>query len=176
MSQRRFIYQLINPASLCQILALSSLIFLPNCSNSRSVIDVPITDGFQQNYGPFDSNGNYVENWADKAPRRRYVPASTILGKSNKPVLVSRPYTPPPSANSSKPTSTNHSTASRSSSSTRQTRTSSSSKPSTRHTVKRGDTLYGLARKYGTSVSKIQRANSLRGSTIRIGQRLTIPR
>ena len=44
-----------------------------------------------------------------------------------------------------------------------------------RHKVKRGDTLGKIAGKYGTSVSKIKRANGLRSSTIRIGQSLKIP-
>ena len=44
-----------------------------------------------------------------------------------------------------------------------------------RHKVRRGDTLGGIARKYGSSVSKIKRANGLKGSTIRVGQRLKIP-
>ncbi len=44
-----------------------------------------------------------------------------------------------------------------------------------RHKVRRGDTLGGIARKYGSSVSKIKRANGLKSSTIRIGQRLKIP-
>jgi N-acetylmuramoyl-L-alanine amidase len=52
----------------------------------------------------------------------------------------------------------------------------SSAKPSSRyHVVKKGDTLYGLSRRYGTSVSAIQRANGLRGSTIGIGKKLRIP-
>ncbi len=44
-----------------------------------------------------------------------------------------------------------------------------------RHKVKRGETLGGIARKYRSSVSKIKRANGLRSSTIRVGQRLKIP-
>ncbi len=43
------------------------------------------------------------------------------------------------------------------------------------HTVSRGETLYGLARKYGTSVTKIKSANGLSGDMIRIGQKLKIP-
>ena len=39
-----------------------------------------------------------------------------------------------------------------------------------------GDTLYGLSRKYGTSVSAIQRANKLKGTTIVRGKTLLIPR
>ena len=44
------------------------------------------------------------------------------------------------------------------------------------HTVARGDTLNGLARRYGTTVRAIQEANSMgRRTVIRIGQRLQIP-
>jgi hypothetical protein len=43
------------------------------------------------------------------------------------------------------------------------------------HTVKSGDTLYSLSRKYGTTVSKIQSANGLSGTLIRVGQKLKIP-
>ena len=45
-----------------------------------------------------------------------------------------------------------------------------------RHLVQKGDTLYSLSRKYGTSVSAIQRANGLKGSTIVRGKTLVIPR
>jgi N-acetylmuramoyl-L-alanine amidase len=49
-------------------------------------------------------------------------------------------------------------------------------RPSSRyHTVRKGDTLYALSRRYGTSVSAIQRANGLRNSTIGIGKKLRIP-
>ena len=43
------------------------------------------------------------------------------------------------------------------------------------HIVRRGDTLSGIARKYGTSVAAIQSANHLRGTIIYVGQRLKIP-
>lgn len=45
-----------------------------------------------------------------------------------------------------------------------------------RHRVTRSDTLYGLSRKYGTTVGAIQRANNLRGTTIVTGKTLLIPR
>ena len=43
------------------------------------------------------------------------------------------------------------------------------------HTVQKGDTLFNISRRYGTSVSAIQRANGLNGDLIRIGERLVIP-
>lgn len=43
------------------------------------------------------------------------------------------------------------------------------------HTVKKGDTLSALSRRYDVSVSAIQRANGLRGSVIVLGKKLRIP-
>lgn len=43
------------------------------------------------------------------------------------------------------------------------------------HTVASGDTLYGLARRNGTSVKAIKNANGLSSDVIRIGQKLKIP-
>ena len=43
------------------------------------------------------------------------------------------------------------------------------------HRVAWGESLWGLARRYGVSVEEIQRANDLRGSTIVVGMRLRIP-
>lgn len=42
------------------------------------------------------------------------------------------------------------------------------------YTVKRGDTLYDLAREHGTTVGAIQRENGLTGSQLRIGQQLML--
>jgi len=42
------------------------------------------------------------------------------------------------------------------------------------HTVGRGDTLYGIAVRYGTTVAAIMRANGLQSSIIYVGQRLAI--
>lgn len=46
--------------------------------------------------------------------------------------------------------------------------------PKVYHTVRSGDTLYDLARRYGTRVSLLQQWNNLRGSMIRPGQRLVV--
>ena len=43
------------------------------------------------------------------------------------------------------------------------------------HTVQKGDTLFSLSRRYGTTVGAIQSANGLNGDLIRIGQSLMIP-
>ena len=44
-----------------------------------------------------------------------------------------------------------------------------------KHKVRRGESLSVLAKRYGTTVSKIKRANHLRSSRIRVGQILKIP-
>jgi LysM repeat protein len=41
--------------------------------------------------------------------------------------------------------------------------------------VAQGETLFGLARRYGVSVDRIRTANKLTDDNIRIGQRLVIP-
>lgn len=43
------------------------------------------------------------------------------------------------------------------------------------YTVKRGDTLYLIARTYNTTIESIQRLNNLTGTELRVGQTLTIP-
>ncbi len=43
------------------------------------------------------------------------------------------------------------------------------------HVVSRGETLGALARRYGTEVDALRRANGLRGDIIMVGQSLTIP-
>jgi LysM repeat protein len=44
-----------------------------------------------------------------------------------------------------------------------------------RHRIVTGDTLYGLSRRYGTSVNAIKRANNLRSDLIVKGRTLKIP-
>lgn len=43
------------------------------------------------------------------------------------------------------------------------------------HIVQRGETLYSIAQRYGTTVAAIQTANGLSGTLIYVGQRLVIP-
>ena len=43
------------------------------------------------------------------------------------------------------------------------------------HRIQRGDTLSGIAARYGTTVARLRQANGLSGNRIRVGQVLTIP-
>ena len=71
--------------------------------------------------------------------------------------------------------SKSRSSSSRSSSTYRKSSSSSSSSSRT-HRVSSGDTLYGISRRYGVSVSRIKSANRLSSDMIRKGQSLRIPR
>lgn len=51
----------------------------------------------------------------------------------------------------------------------------SHSASSTSHTVVRGDTLGGIARKYGTSAAAIKQANGMTSDTVVLGKTLAIP-
>jgi len=47
--------------------------------------------------------------------------------------------------------------------------------PSRRHKVRSGDTLWSLARRYGTSIDGLRRANGMRSSRLKAGQVLSVP-
>lgn len=42
-------------------------------------------------------------------------------------------------------------------------------------TVQKGDTLYGLAKRHGTTVGRLKAANGLDGTTLQVGQKLSLP-
>lgn len=54
------------------------------------------------------------------------------------------------------------------------TNTSSNSSSSQYHTVKSGETLYAVSRKYGVSVNDIKAWNKLSGNNLEVGQRLVV--
>lgn len=121
--------------------------------------------------GPFDSRGNYIEDWVDK-PDKWYCPPAPGSQPKTSTALATNPLPEPhiPLAETTSPPKISRTYPS-----------SSTPKPKpkptvTRHTVKRGDTLSVIASRYKTSVSKIQRANGISGSVIRVGQTLKIPR
>lgn len=147
--------------------ALLAIPLLTQCGNVKSA---PPT---QTVTGPFDSRGNYVEEWVDQ-PDKWYRPPAPGTGTKTKNVVASNPLpephvplietTSPPEIVKTSPT-------------TLKPKPKPKPQPTViRHTVKRGDTLSSLAKRYKTSVSKIQAANGIRGSVIRLGQSLKIPR
>lgn len=91
-----------------------------------------------------------------------YTPAPVMQNKpSPKPVAQSRPKPKPKPVVQAKPKPKPVSKP--------------ASKPSRRHKVVKGDTLYNISNRYGTSVSALQKANNISGTNIRLGQTLKIP-
>ncbi|GEM_PF-2581593 len=100
--------------------------------------------------GPFDKKGNYVTSWADGKWRRYYQPSKT--NNSTRIVITPEPPKPKP-----KPVATY------------------SGKYKT-HTVVRGDTLYGISKKYNVSINSLKSINAIENAhLIRIGMTLKIP-
>lgn len=164
--------------------------FLSSCGGGGGANENRSNRGLNPGVGPFDRHGNYVESWADDqskgvAWRADHVVGEPQLAKAEEPT----PIIYPPVV-SSKVTSQPQPTLrpSRSKPSVSRATTTSSVKPKStiktkpkskaplRYTIKKGDTLYALSLKYKTSVSSIQRANGLKGTNLRIGRTLLIPR
>ena len=175
-----FLFSTCTPLNLVTT-ALAIATLLAGCSGGR---EISSSASYNPGYGPFDQNGNYVEAWADKPARQHRwgikpapaEPAAQLVARKD----------PPVPANQQKPTEKRPPlVASRAPPSRpapavqpkpRPASPKPASKPTIRHTVVKGDTLYSLGRRYGTSVGAIQRANGISGTTIRIGQKLRIPR
>ncbi len=131
--------------------------------------------------GPFDSQGNYVEDWADQPDKwhRPTVPAgkpSQKIAKRESPpvqpvpqpaeiaVVEPRPEVAEPSAPKPKPKPV-------------VVKPKPKPKPKVvKYTVKKGDNLSRIAGRHGVTLSALRRANGISGDMIRPGQVLTIPR
>ena len=175
-----FLFSTCTPLNLVTT-ALAIATLLAGCSGGR---EISSSASYNPGYGPFDQNGNYVEAWADK-PARQHRWAIKPAPAEPAAQLVAR-KDPPVPANQKKPTErrpplvASQAPPSRPAPAVqpkpRPASPKPASKPTIRHTVVKGDTLYSLGRRYGTSVGAIQRANGISGTTIRIGQKLRIPR
>lgn len=150
---------------------LSLLLAIPLLTQCGGFRSAPQT---QSVTGPFNSRGDYVEDWVDQ-PDKWYRPpvpgtesrpkpdtaiAANTLPEPHVPLIETQ--SPPPIVRTSP------------------TNVKPKPKPKTptvvRHTVKRGETLSAIAKRYKTTVSKIQQSNGIRGTVIRVGQTLKIPR
>lgn len=123
---------------------------------------------------PFDSSGNYVSDWAAEGERR------SGRSAANDSDTQRWSSSHGGSATARKPKVTTVSKSKSSASKSKTTASKSKAKPaaggSRSHTVKKGDTLYGLALRYGTTVAKIKSANGMSSDMLKIGRVLKIPR
>lgn len=129
---------------------------LAGCTSTRQHMDLSASEvatpphSMSRHDYPFDADGRYVESWAAQGAVR--YPGA--MRSDPKPSRSSSRLASKPSAD--KPTK--------------------AKKGTTTVTVKKGDTLSGLSRRYNSSVSAIRRANALKSNMLRVGQRLVIPR
>ncbi|MGB2403126.1 MAG: LysM peptidoglycan-binding domain-containing protein [Akkermansiaceae bacterium] len=176
------------------LLSLITMMFLASCGSGGGggyVNENRTLRGYNPGVGPFDNQGNYVERWAnDKSKgnwwRKSIVHEPVAPTAPSKPAVVAampKPTpTPKPSASTSsfKPKPSTPAPAASAATATAKPTVAITAKPKSkppiRHVIKKGDTLWGLSRKYGTTVTAIQRANGLKGSNLRIGRTLLIPR
>lgn len=112
------------------------------------------------------------------------------IAESSDPAYESGHYSPVQSSSSyaynppAKPSVTKKSSARKSTAGSKSSRSTAARKSPSRksapkartYTVKKGDTLGAIARRNGTSVKALKRANGLKSDLIHINQKLTIPR
>ncbi len=144
---------------------------------------------------PFDSAGRYIDAWAAEGAVRygRFINTDrTEDGRSDDAEPERRPLPPPRKA--ATPTRQPQKPASRPASTTPPKKPAASkpappkpqakkpppqkpaAKKSTTHTVKSGDTLSSLSRRYGVPIQSIKKANNLKSDRIINGRKLVIPR
>ena len=161
-------------------------VLLAGCSQNRPRVKSELTDYHPPGTGPFDTRGNYIESWADKPSswRSRSVPRPpSNLQRQTKetrdkptgpapqpPEIASHtPPSPPPTAAATPPPP-------RPKPKPKPVKVKPKKPAPIRVTVKKGDTLYGLSRRYKTTVAAIKKANGLKSDLIKPGQKLVVPR
>lgn len=169
--------------------AASFSVALTACMNNGGLL----TSNNPTGTGPFDSRGNYVEAWADNPSQWRKGSTQTVEAPPDRPA-ADVPVTPPVivSNTTPKPVPTSTPVIHKKPTPRPTAVASNTAKPkpkpvakktvvkakpkTTRHTVRSGENLYNIAKRYGTSVGAVQKANGIKGSMIRPGQSLVIPR
>lgn len=159
-----------------RFIALPALcLFLAACENMKSSGG---GNAYASNYGndghynPYPGQTGYASS---STPSYQKPPMPAEPEPPADPYAFSAPKKTTPSSTTSstpKKTTASSSSAKKKSSSSKSTAKKSSG---SRYTVGKGDTLYGIARKKGTTVAKLKAANGLSSDLIRPGQSLKVP-
>lgn len=170
-----------NPAA--RFLTLAAVVsLLASCQNGQNPFSSGSnsSDPYVGNYGsdggynPYPGQSGYAQGGSSSGGGYSSVPTYTAppAPAEADPYAFNAPSSTPPK------TSSSSSSSSRKSTSTSRSKPSSTAKKSSSggsYKVAKGDTLYGIARKRGTTVAKIKSANKLSSDIIRPGQTLRIP-
>ncbi len=162
-------------------------VVLAACSHDGQKVKSEISNYNPPGTGPFDSQGNYIEAWADRPSkwRGRSVPkppsslAKTKKAKTKKPKPAAKPTPQPPAiASNTQPRPQPPEVASKPKPKPKPkpTRVTPKRPSPLRVTVKKGDTLWGIARRHKSSVTAIKKASGLKSDVIKPGQKLVVPR
>lgn len=177
--------------------SIAIVLLLSNCANT---IGSGRNSGIS-NTGPFDQNGNYVEEWADNPSKWRKGggPPSPHELKSDRLPEIALNDQPPensvplPAKSSSRTVSSSNkaqvaaksttpkkTTVAAKSSTKSATKSATAAKPkakpaAARYVVKSGDSLSAIASRNRTTVAALKSANGISGTMIRPGQSLRIP-
>jgi len=166
--------------ALKSVLILTAVIGVTSCSSTKSASGGQYAEynGGPVNYG---SDGAY-KPYSGTQPRQ--APAATSGGyqEFNQPPANAHKatYQPQTAKSSSKTSSTKKKTVastspSKSTSKTGSSKTAKSAPKTQNHVVRHGDTLWGLAKKYHTTVPAIKKANHLTSDVLRDGTSIKIP-
>lgn len=155
---------------------------LSSCQNGQNPFSQKTSGGndpYVSNYGndggynPYPGQSGYAQGGASSAPLTYSTPPAPAEAD---PYAFSAPSKKTTSSTSTPKKTTSSSTAKKSTASQSKSTTKSPAKKSGgSYQVTKGDTLYGIARKRGTTVAKIKAANKLSSDVIRPGQSLRIP-
>ena len=153
--------------------------FILTCACAAALV-FPLSSCSTQNsstagYDTAEPASGDIPPWIAESSAPAYESGHYSRGQSSS----SYAYNPPAKPSVTKKSSARKSTAGSKSSRSTAARKSSSRKsaPKARtYTVKIGDTLGAIARRNGTSVKALKRANGLKSDLIHINQKLTIPR
>jgi LysM repeat protein len=138
-----------------------------------ATLKTPSGHGLEKKEYPFDDDGRYRKDWVrDNTSGRTKTsyPGQQVTMESSEATVASSGAT-----TDAYPTYKELS-SSGGASTPAIAETESSSSPATQyHKVTSGDTLFGLAARYNTSVADLKRVNGLSGDSIRVGQSLRVP-
>ncbi|MGJ8676165.1 MAG: LysM peptidoglycan-binding domain-containing protein [Akkermansiaceae bacterium] len=180
-------------------LGIGATFLLTSCGTTDSgsfVKENKTNRGYSSGIGPFDSNGNYVERWANDKSKANKWRTAKVVNPSGTAVAATKPAVTSPTLAYTAPVTPQSSSATPPSVQTPTITTPKTvvqvqqkpkpkpkpvvkakpkHKPPVRYTVKKGDTLWALSQKYNVSVTAIQGASGIKGTNLKIGSVLLIP-